>query len=124
MTCPKCGSIALIRDDDPSNWMEVVACFICGWRLYREVPDHRMKVRDITCVRCGKVFKGLEGEQYCGKCNYGDVRCVICGKVFVSRVARQKYCFECGNYIRSLTFAKRKEFLSALQSQKRQGHGA
>jgi len=34
MVCPKCGSPSIYRDDDYRYNMQVIACLICGWRLY------------------------------------------------------------------------------------------
>jgi predicted RNA-binding Zn-ribbon protein involved in translation (DUF1610 family) len=80
MLYPKCGQETLYRDDDRAAGIQVIACIMCGYRIYgdplRKTSDRHYK------------FKWNDENRVC--------ECQICGNLFeASRSAREKYCPDC-----------------------------
>ncbi len=110
MNCPKCGSTGLYRDDDRLNGIPIIACIICGLRIYKgtqqrlggkenkeegraerqkDIEEQKNQLQDILsqkerqkrrCEKCGKAFMTYGRAKYC----------LIC-RVIVKREHRRKY---------------------------------
>ncbi len=98
MNCPKCGSTGLYRDDDRRNGIPIIACIICGLRIYKgtqqrlggkENKEEGRAERQKDIEEQKNQLQGILSQKKRRK-----RRCEKCGKAFMT-YGRAKYCYNC-----------------------------
>ncbi|HBE44254.1 MAG TPA: hypothetical protein DDW17_02065 [Deltaproteobacteria bacterium] len=93
ITCPKCGSTSLCRDDDRQNGTEAIACVTCGFRMYKGIKRKMGMEDEENKDTEAQRHKGTKGERHKG--TKGNMRpCERCGKLFEAWT-RARRCLIC-----------------------------